>query len=74
MDSMVKNDLALKGTFEGVELLIFPSNQLPGNCQRKDYFKIKILLLVGLYALKFDPRPGQIEGFVCLSAPHQVAL
>ncbi|XVF06832.1 hypothetical protein REPUB_Repub06bG0085100 [Reevesia pubescens] len=34
LDAMVKNDLALKGTFEGVELLIFPSNQLPENCQR----------------------------------------
>ncbi|XVF42866.1 hypothetical protein PTKIN_Ptkin01aG0400300 [Pterospermum kingtungense] len=34
LDTMVKNDLALKGTFEGVELLIFPSNQLPENCQR----------------------------------------
>ncbi|XP_022743833.1 uncharacterized protein LOC111294704 [Durio zibethinus] len=34
VDTMVKNDLALKGRFEGVELLIFPSNQLPENCQR----------------------------------------
>ncbi|XWS65028.1 hypothetical protein CRYUN_Cryun05aG0055300 [Craigia yunnanensis] len=34
LDTMVKNDLALKGTFEGVELLIFPSNHLPENCQR----------------------------------------
>ena len=42
LDSMVKNDLALKGTFEGVELLIFPSNQLPENCQRKDCYKIEI--------------------------------
>ncbi|XVE62322.1 hypothetical protein DITRI_Ditri06bG0108900 [Diplodiscus trichospermus] len=34
LDTMVKNDLALKGHFEGVELLIFPSNQLPEHCQR----------------------------------------
>ncbi|XVE90390.1 hypothetical protein DITRI_Ditri20bG0073900 [Diplodiscus trichospermus] len=34
LDNMVNNELALKGTFEGVELLIFPSNQLPENCQR----------------------------------------
>ncbi|GKV07428.1 hypothetical protein SLEP1_g19208 [Rubroshorea leprosula] len=34
LDSMVKNDLALKGSFDGVELLIFPSNHLPDNCQR----------------------------------------
>ncbi|MFQ6635645.1 hypothetical protein Gotur_010677 [Gossypium turneri] len=36
LDTMVKNDLALKGNFEGVELLIFPSNHLPEHCQRKD--------------------------------------
>ncbi|KAL4319702.1 hypothetical protein GQ457_18G008460 [Hibiscus cannabinus] len=34
LDAMVKNDVALKGNLEGVELLIFPSNQLPENCQR----------------------------------------
>ncbi|XP_017977038.1 PREDICTED: uncharacterized protein LOC18599595 isoform X1 [Theobroma cacao] len=34
LETMVKNDLALKGNFEGVELLIFPSNLLPENCQR----------------------------------------
>jgi len=35
---MIRNDLALKGIFDGVELLIFPSNQLPENSQRKDLF------------------------------------
>ncbi|KAM1184120.1 hypothetical protein ACFX19_002383 [Malus domestica] len=34
LDAMVKNDLALKGNFDGVELLIFPSNQLPEKSQR----------------------------------------
>ncbi|XP_057456823.1 uncharacterized protein LOC130747802 isoform X3 [Lotus japonicus] len=34
LDHMIKNDLALKGTFDGVELLIFTSNQLPENSQR----------------------------------------
>ncbi|XP_024020786.1 uncharacterized protein LOC21402590 isoform X4 [Morus notabilis] len=34
LDGMIKNDLALKGNIEGVELLIFPSNQLPENSQR----------------------------------------
>ncbi|CAN8260603.1 unnamed protein product [Cochlearia groenlandica] len=33
VDNMIQNDLALKGTLEGVELLIFTSNQLPQNCQ-----------------------------------------
>ncbi|KAK2658446.1 hypothetical protein Ddye_004979 [Dipteronia dyeriana] len=34
LDSMIKNDLALKGNQDGVEILIFPSSQLPENCQR----------------------------------------
>ncbi|XP_062119700.1 protein PARALOG OF AIPP2-like isoform X2 [Humulus lupulus] len=34
LDGMIKNDLALKGNLEGVEILIFPSNQLPENSQR----------------------------------------
>lgn len=38
LDDMIKNDLALKGNLDGVELLIFPSNQLPENSQRKDVF------------------------------------
>ncbi|XP_023007452.1 uncharacterized protein LOC111499947 isoform X2 [Cucurbita maxima] len=33
LDHMIKNDLALKGNLDGVELLIFPSNQLPENSQ-----------------------------------------
>ncbi|XP_062147410.1 ASI1-immunoprecipitated protein 2 isoform X4 [Alnus glutinosa] len=34
LDSMIKKDLALKGNLDGVELLIFPSNQLPEKSQR----------------------------------------
>ncbi|KAL3650138.1 hypothetical protein CASFOL_006541 [Castilleja foliolosa] len=34
LDNMMKNDLALKGNVNGVELLIFPSSQLPDNSQR----------------------------------------
>ncbi|XP_042985034.1 uncharacterized protein LOC122313832 isoform X9 [Carya illinoinensis] len=34
LDNMIKNDLALKGNFDGIELLIFPSNQLPEKSQR----------------------------------------
>ncbi|CAL0314557.1 unnamed protein product [Lupinus luteus] len=33
LDHMIRNDLVLKGKFDGVELLIFPSNQLPENSQ-----------------------------------------
>ncbi|CAK7333685.1 unnamed protein product [Dovyalis caffra] len=34
LDSMIKKDLALKGSFDGVEFFIFPSTQLPENSQR----------------------------------------
>ncbi|KAL8095536.1 uncharacterized protein LOC141693523 isoform X2 [Apium graveolens] len=34
LESMIRNDLALKGNIDGVEILIFPSNQLPVNYQR----------------------------------------
>ncbi|XP_027911013.1 uncharacterized protein LOC114169861 isoform X3 [Vigna unguiculata] len=34
LDHMVRNDLALRGMFDGVELLIFASNQLPEDSQR----------------------------------------
>ncbi|XP_057478874.1 uncharacterized protein LOC130766198 isoform X3 [Actinidia eriantha] len=34
LETMMKNDLALKGNFDGVELLIFPSNHLPEKSQR----------------------------------------
>ncbi|KAG7555514.1 Zinc finger PHD-type [Arabidopsis suecica] len=34
VDNMIKNDLALKGNLDNLELLIFASNQLPSNCQR----------------------------------------
>lgn len=33
---MLKNDLALKGIIDGVELLIFPSVKLPEKSQRTD--------------------------------------
>ncbi|KAM7274005.1 hypothetical protein ACFE04_028669 [Oxalis oulophora] len=34
VDNMIKSDLALIANFDDVELLIFPSNLLPENCQR----------------------------------------
>ncbi|XP_073272372.1 ASI1-immunoprecipitated protein 2-like isoform X1 [Primulina huaijiensis] len=34
LENIIQNDLALKGNVNGVELLIFPSNQLPENSQR----------------------------------------
>ncbi|XP_038982459.1 uncharacterized protein LOC103704691 isoform X2 [Phoenix dactylifera] len=34
LENMLKRDLALRGNISEVELLIFPSNKLPENCQR----------------------------------------
>lgn len=36
LDDMIKGDLALIGSINGVELLIFPSNQLPEKSNRKN--------------------------------------
>ncbi|CAN8236181.1 unnamed protein product [Cochlearia groenlandica] len=38
VDNMIKKDLALKGSLDNVELLIFASNQLPPYCQRWNMF------------------------------------
>lgn len=42
LDAMIKNDLALKGKFGGVELLILPSNQLPEKSQRKELCEVSL--------------------------------
>ncbi|KAF8380693.1 hypothetical protein HHK36_028183 [Tetracentron sinense] len=34
LENVIKNDLALKGNIDGIELLIFPSNKLPEKSQR----------------------------------------
>ncbi|XP_043694690.1 uncharacterized protein LOC122645453 isoform X2 [Telopea speciosissima] len=34
LNKMINNDLALKGNFDGIELLVFPSNQLAEKSQR----------------------------------------
>eukprot|EP01018_Ginkgo_biloba_P032220 Gb_18601 [translate_table: standard] len=45
LEHMLKNDLALRGNFGGVELLIFPSNQLPEKSQRWN----RLLFLWGVF-------------------------
>lgn len=35
LEYMMKHDLALRGNVNGVELLVFPSNQLAHRSQRK---------------------------------------
>lgn len=48
----MKNDLALKGNIDGVELLIFPSNQLPEKSQRKNYLKQNSVLFLIIIVLE----------------------
>lgn len=45
LEHMLKNDFALRGNFDGVELLIFPSNQLPEKSQRWN----RLLYLWGVF-------------------------
>ncbi|XP_044465242.1 uncharacterized protein LOC123195536 isoform X5 [Mangifera indica] len=45
LDCLIKNDSSLKGKFDGVELLIFPSNLLPEKSQRWN----NLLFLWGVY-------------------------
>lgn len=60
---MTKNDLALKGNLDGVELLIFSSNQLPENSQRKTFLNYYLFICV-IYQI----------GFEIVSDCHQVGL
>lgn len=45
LDHILKNDFALRGNFDGVELLVFPSNQLPEKSQRWN----RLLYLWGVF-------------------------
>ncbi|XP_042063889.1 uncharacterized protein LOC121807688 isoform X1 [Salvia splendens] len=56
LDNMMKNDLALRGNINGVELLVFPSNQLPVNLQRWNRF----FFLWGVFREKKEPSPRQM--------------
>lgn len=45
LEHILKNDFALRGNFDGVELLVFPSNQLPQKSQRWN----RLLFLWGVF-------------------------
>ncbi|XP_039006071.1 uncharacterized protein LOC120133579 isoform X2 [Hibiscus syriacus] len=66
LDNMVKNDLALKGDFEDVEFLIFPSTQLPQNCQLWN----TLLFLWGV----FKGRRSSSSKSVCIPNASMVRL
>ncbi|CAN7075891.1 unnamed protein product [Brassica oleracea var. botrytis] len=57
VDNMIQKDLALKGYLEGVELLIFASNQLPRNCQRWNMF----FFLWGVFRGKKEKCPDPLN-------------
>ncbi|KAI4384686.1 hypothetical protein MLD38_002805 [Melastoma candidum] len=61
VEKMTKNDLALKGIFDGVELLIFASNQLPKQSQRWNM----LFYLWGVF------RSRSVDGFGCESGSSQ---
>ncbi|XP_073129827.1 protein PARALOG OF AIPP2-like isoform X2 [Henckelia pumila] len=58
LENMMKNDLALKGSLDGVELLIFPSNQLPESSQRWNM----LFFLWGVFRAKEESCLRNIPG------------
>ncbi|KAH6771025.1 hypothetical protein C2S52_015828, partial [Perilla frutescens var. hirtella] len=66
LDNMMKNDLALKGNINGVELLIFPSNQLPVNLQRWNM----LFFLWGVFRGKKESSVRQMPE--SLTAPRDI--
>ncbi|XP_078442882.1 uncharacterized protein LOC144712461 isoform X2 [Wolffia australiana] len=56
LETMLKNDLALKGNFDGIELLIFPSNKLPLKSQRWN----RLFFLWGVFRER-RPSPPQAQ-------------
>ncbi|KAI7733148.1 hypothetical protein M8C21_013301 [Ambrosia artemisiifolia] len=56
LDDMIKGDLALIGSINGVELLIFPSNQLPEKSNRWNM----LFFLWGVFRGKKKNSPNQI--------------
>lgn len=80
---MIKKDLALKGNLDGVELLIFPSNQLPEKSQRKDnskfYYRVTVqylvtISLVGFCGLLLEVYTNTGIGMLILLGLHHEAL
>ncbi|KAL5767551.1 hypothetical protein ACOSQ2_014334 [Xanthoceras sorbifolium] len=69
LDSMIKNDLALKGNQDGIELLIFPSSQLPENCQRWNM----LFFLWGVFRVKKVNCSGSSKN-QCITGSNMVSL
>lgn len=61
LDYMMKHDLALRGDINGVELLVFPSNQLPDKLQRWNNLFFMWGVFRGRKSHVFDRRSGSLE-------------
>ncbi|CAK9166009.1 unnamed protein product [Ilex paraguariensis] len=71
LDSMMSSDLALKGIIDGVELLIFPSNQLPEKYQRWNMLFFLWGVFRGKRASCLQHMPGSTEQFSC---PQDISM
>ncbi|XP_010525303.1 PREDICTED: uncharacterized protein LOC104803125 [Tarenaya hassleriana] len=70
VDNMIKKDLALKGNFGGVELLIFASNQLPQLCQRWNM----LFFLWGVFRGRKESSSDQLKNNPSLPPTSNVLL
>ncbi|KAG1360894.1 hypothetical protein COCNU_09G003570 [Cocos nucifera] len=66
LETMLKNDLALKGNMDGAELLIFPSNLLPENSQRWN----NLLFLWGVFRERKKKSLDNMPVFQKLNRPN----
>ncbi|XP_075513192.1 ASI1-immunoprecipitated protein 2-like isoform X2 [Primulina tabacum] len=66
LENIMKNDLALKGNVNGVELLIFPSNQLPENSQRWNM----LFFLWGVFRGKMESHLEHMPDNRCSLSPR----
>lgn len=67
LEHMLKNDLALRGNFDGVELLVFSSNQLAEQSQRWN----RLLFLWGVFR---ERKSTCIESSTCMNENIQGEL
>ncbi|XP_038970829.1 uncharacterized protein LOC103714039 isoform X2 [Phoenix dactylifera] len=66
LETMLKNDLALKGNVDGAELLIFPSNLLPENSQRWN----NLFFLWGVFRERKEKSLDDMPVFQKLNRPN----
>uniref|UniRef100_A0A7N0VDI0 PHD-type domain-containing protein n=1 Tax=Kalanchoe fedtschenkoi TaxID=63787 RepID=A0A7N0VDI0_KALFE len=67
LDKMMRNDVALKGNINGVELLIFPSSQLPQKSQRWNM----LFFMWGVFHIKKHNCQSQVAGLIRKPDTHR---